>query len=98
MEDIKEKIKSLTEQLIYHNEKYYLEDSPVISDFEYDKLIHELMQLEEMYPEYKMPDSPTARVGGEPLKSFEQVIHEVPLESLQDAFSYSDLSAFDPFQ
>lgn len=95
MEDVKEKIKSLTELLIYHGKKYYIEDSPEISDYEYDQLMQQLIALEEQFPEYKLLNSPTVRVGGKPLKNFEQVNHEVALESLQDAFSYNDLVVFD---
>ena len=90
-----ERIKELTALLNYHSRKYYTEDSPVISDYEYDMLNRELVALEEELPEARQPDSPTHRVGGEVLKGFSQVTHSVPLESLQDAFSFDEVRAFD---
>ncbi|MBQ7015099.1 MAG: NAD-dependent DNA ligase LigA [Clostridia bacterium] len=90
-----EKIKELTSLLNYHSRKYYTEDSPEISDYEYDMLLRELVALEEELPEARQSDSPTHRVGGEVLKGFNQVTHSVPLESLQDAFSSDEVRAFD---
>ena len=88
-------IKELTDLLNYHSRKYYVEDSPEISDFEYDKMLRELEILEEEHPEFLSPLSPTQRVGGAPLDKFTQVRHEVPMESLQDAFSFEELRDFD---
>lgn len=85
----------LREQLNYHSRKYYVEDNPEISDFAYDALLRELTGLEEAYPELVTPDSPTQRVGGAPLDQFEPVTHAVVMESLQDAFSFDELFAFD---
>lgn len=69
--DPKERIKELREKINYHNYRYYVLDQPEISDYEYDMLMRELIELEEKYPELKTPDSPSQRVGGEPLKEFE---------------------------
>ncbi|MBQ2880894.1 MAG: NAD-dependent DNA ligase LigA, partial [Clostridia bacterium] len=77
-----EKIKELTSILNYHSRKYYTEDSPEISDYEYDMMLRELVSLEEEIPEARQPDSPTHRVGGAVLKGFSEVTHSVPLESL----------------
>ena len=95
MQDIKSEIDELIEKLEYHNKKYYIEDSPEISDYEYDLLLRKLAELEEKYPELKKPYSPTGRVGGAALKGFNQITHSVPLESLQDAFSDEEIYAFD---
>lgn len=91
MEDIKKRIEELREIIEYHNHKYYVEDNPEISDYEYDMLMRELKKLEEEYPEFKSPNSPTERVGGKPLKEFQQVQHAVPMLSLQDVFSFEEL-------
>lgn len=93
--DIKKRVEELTELINYHNYKYYVEDSPEITDFEFDKLLLELEQLEEQYPEYKKANSPTTRVGGEPVASFKTVVHEVPMQSLQKAFSKGELIDFE---
>ena len=95
MEKIKNRIKELSDFLNYHNHKYYVEDNPEISDFEYDKALRELEDLENAYPDMKMPNSPTSRVGGVALEKFEQVEHKVPMESLQDAFSFDEVRDFD---
>lgn len=85
----------LREKLNYHSYKYYVEDDPEISDFAYDALLRELEELEAAYPSLITPDSPTQRIGGAPLEQFEPVTHAVPMESLQDAFSFEELEAFD---
>ena len=84
--DAVKRVEELTELLNYHNHKYYVDDSPEISDFEFDALLRELEELEEKYPELKKPNSPTMRVGGEAVTAFEEVIHAVPMQSLQKAF------------
>ena len=84
---MQDKIRQLTEKLNYYAKKYYVDDAPVISDYEYDMLLRELKSLEEQYPQFRRSDSPTQRVGGAVLDRFESVRHEVPMESLQDAFS-----------
>lgn len=78
-----------------HNYNYYVLDAPTISDFEYDKMLRELENLEAAHPELITPDSPTQRVGGKALDSFQQVTHRVPLQSLQDVFSPDELLDFD---
>lgn len=95
MEDIKNRIEYLTNELNYHNHKYYVEDSPEISDFEFDKMLRELETLEEKYPELKKASSPTVRVGGEAVSSFAQVHHNVAMQSLQKAFSKQEILDFD---
>lgn len=94
--DVAEKrAKELREQLNYHSHKYYVEDNPEIGDYEYDMLQRELAAIEKEYPELITPDSPTQRVGGSAAGMFEPVVHTVPLESLQDAFSFDEVRAFD---
>ncbi len=85
----------LRDILNYHSHKYYVEDSPEIEDFEYDRLMRELFDIEEKYPELITADSPTRRVGGNADGQFEPVEHTVQMASLQDAFSLDELRAFD---
>ena len=87
-------ITALREKLRYHNEKYYNEDAPEISDYEYDMMQRELRALEAAHPEYADADSPTQRVGGTASGRFAKVTHAYPLESLQDVFSFDELSEF----
>ncbi len=89
------RIEYLTDVLNYHNKKYYVDDSPEISDFEFDAMLLELEKLEEEYPQFKRPDSPTARVGGEAVSEFPSVSHAVPMQSLQKAFSKQEIFDFD---
>jgi NAD-dependent DNA ligase len=91
----KEEILSLRKTLEEHNYNYYVLDRPLVSDFDYDRLYRKLQELEEENPELITPDSPTQRVGGKALSSFQQVVHEVPLESLNDVFSFEEVRAFD---
>lgn len=91
----KEQAAKLRRELDQHNYNYYVLDQPTISDFEYDHMLRELEILEQEHPELVSPDSPTQRVGGKALDSFEKVIHRVPLESLQDVFDFEELSDFD---
>lgn len=93
--DDKQEIQQLREQLNEHSYRYYVLDAPVISDFEYDRLLRRLEELEGAHPELITPDSPTQRVGGQALDSFSPVEHPVPLESLQDVFSMEELAEFD---
>ena len=90
----RERISQLKVELSEHNYNYYVMDSPKISDYEYDMLMRELENLETANPDLITEDSPTQRVGGKPLSAFAPVTHEVPLESLQDVFSFAELSAF----
>jgi DNA ligase (NAD+) len=88
------RIQELQDQLRYHNYRYYILNDPVISDHEFDRLYRELVGLEEKYPEYKTPDSPTQRAGTEPSDSFERLEHPAPILSLDNAFSPEDLLAW----
>lgn len=94
MSDIEVKIKALREQLAYHAKRYYVDDAPEISDFEYDRMYHELLALEEANPAFFDPSSPTQRVGGAPLDKFEPVVHTVQMNSLSDVFSFEELGDF----
>jgi len=89
-----EKIQQLTRILTEANHKYYDLDAPEMPDFEYDRLLRELEELEAQYPQYSFPGSPTKRVGGSASEKFEKVRHKVPLMSLQDVFSYEELTEF----
>lgn len=89
------RIKELVNLLNQYAEEYYTKDAPSVSDQEYDRLYHELVELEEAYPELIQKNSPTHRVGGTILTGFEKYQHEYPLYSLQDAFSYEELVSFD---
>ena len=93
--EIKARIEFLRNELEYHSRKYYVEDAPEISDFEYDKMLRELEILEAENPEFYSPLSPTARVGGAAIEGFSEVYHSVKMESLQDAFSFDELRDFD---
>jgi len=93
-EEIKKEIKRLVKELNYHCYRYYVLDSPVISDEEYDRLYLRLKELEEKY-NYVLPDSPTQRVGAAPLDKFEKVKHKEPMLSLDNAFSHEDVLEFD---
>lgn len=87
--------KELTEQLNFHNKKYYIEDSPEIDDYDYDMLYRRLQQVEADFPELIKSDSPTQNVGGTALNQFDKVAHTVPMESLHDSFSEQELIDFD---
>lgn len=89
------RIKELRDQIHYHNYRYYVLDDPVISDAEFDRLMQELLRLEEEYPELVTPDSPTQRIGAEPLEKFESVPHRIPMLSLENAFSEAEAREFD---
>ena len=89
------RVNELTKIIEYHNNLYYNNDEPEISDYEYDMLLRELENLEAEYPELKRPDSPTNRVGGSAGKKFSPVTHAVPMESLHDSFSHDELRDFD---
>lgn len=89
------RIRELQKVLTEHNYNYHVLDKPTIPDNEYDGLLHELIDLENEYPQYKIEDSPTVRVGGEILEGFEKVTHDTPMLSLSNAFNAEDLKAFD---
>ncbi len=94
LDKIKERIDELRAQINYHNYRYYVLDSPEISDAEYDELMRELKRLEEEYPQFLTPDSPTQRVGAAPVEAFGVVEHPLPLLSLGNAFSQEELFAW----
>jgi len=93
--DIRGRIEALRERVRYHNRRYHVEDAPEISDAEYDALYGELEALEAEHPELVTPDSPTQRVGGEPIEGFEEVRHGVPMLSLANARKLEDLREWD---
>ena len=93
--DIKNRIKEISDLLNKYNYEYYILDRPSVSDVEYDRLMQELVSLEEKYPEYKLDSSPTSRVGSEVISNFEKVIHKRPMLSLGNVFNESDIIKFD---
>ncbi|AGU72651.1 NAD-dependent DNA ligase LigA [Streptococcus constellatus subsp. pharyngis] len=92
---MKDRMLELVNLLNQYAHEYYTTDNPSVSDSEYDRLYHELLDLEQQYPELVQADSPTHRVGGKVLEGFEKYQHQYPLYSLQDAFSREELEAFD---
>lgn len=94
MDDFTE-IEALRRELTQAGHEYYVLDKPTMSDYDYDHKLRRLEELEAAHPETVTPDSPTQRVGGQPLDAFTQVRHQVPLESLQDVFDFQELEAFD---
>jgi len=94
LNQVKQRIEQLRAEINHHNYRYYVLDSPEISDAEYDELMRELKQLEEEYPQFLTPDSPTQRVGAAPVEAFGVVEHPLPLLSLANAFSYDELVAW----
>ncbi|MEK7867756.1 MAG: NAD-dependent DNA ligase LigA [Candidatus Omnitrophota bacterium] len=93
--DIKKRIEELKKEITRHNKKYYVDNKPEISDRGYDVLMDELKKLEEAYPEFVTPDSPTRRVGGEALKEFKTVEHKVPMLSIDNTYSPEEIIEFD---
>ena len=89
------RIDELNKLTAYYAKKYYDDDAPEISDFEYDMLMNELKNLEREYPEFISKDSLTQKVGGTVKEGFDKVEHSVPLQSLQDVFSFEELYSFD---
>ncbi|MBQ9111965.1 MAG: NAD-dependent DNA ligase LigA [Clostridia bacterium] len=89
-----ERVKRLREELTYHSERYYVYDSPEISDYEYDMMYSELVKLEAEYPSLYDPTSPTVRVGGRALDKFEKHVHTYRMDSLADVFSFDELEDF----
>jgi len=94
-EDAKKRIEELTSLLREHNYKYYVLSAPEISDYDFDILLKELEALEEAYTAFKLPDSPTQRVGGEPTKEFKTVTHKYPMLSLSNSYSETEIQEFD---
>ncbi len=95
LEDAAERVKELRETIERHNHSYYVLDNPTISDYDYDRLLHELIDLEAEFPALAAENSPTRRVGGAALNTFAPVRHEVQMGSLQDVFDVEELRAFD---
>jgi DNA ligase (NAD+) len=94
-EDIHARVEALRRQIDYHNHRYYVLDDPEIPDAEYDRLMRELQALERAHPELVTPDSPTQRVGARPLDRFAEVVHRIPMLSLDNAFNDQELDDFD---
>ncbi|NLN42579.1 MAG: NAD-dependent DNA ligase LigA [Clostridiales bacterium] len=94
-EKIRRQIEDLRDKIRHHDYLYYVLDKPVITDSEYDQLVRQLIELEEEYPEFYSPDSPTQRVGGSPVQGFGTVMHSYPMLSLANAFSKEELLDFD---
>src|SRR5690606_12002909 len=93
--NVQKELEKLREELNYHGHRYYVLDDPEIPDAEYDRLFRRLQEIENSNPELISLDSPTRRVGAAPLKQFASVTHEVPMLSLDNAFSEEDMRAFD---
>ncbi|WP_407331112.1 NAD-dependent DNA ligase LigA [Enterovibrio sp. 27052020O] len=93
--EIQQKLQSLKAQLTYHGHLYYVEDKPELPDAEYDRMMQELLAIEAEHPEWVTEDSPSQRVGGQPLSAFVQVRHEIPMLSLDNAFDDDELIAFE---
>lgn len=89
-----DRIQALRKTLHDHNFRYYISDNPIISDFEFDKLLFELSELEQKYPDAFDPNSPTQRVGGEIVKSFDSVVHRRPMLSLSNSYNQDEITAF----
>jgi DNA ligase (NAD+) len=92
--DIATEIAALRDQIRYHDRKYYVESAPEITDLEYDRLLRSLADLEAAHPAHQSADSPTQRVGGEPLSELDQVPHRVPMLSIENTYSLDELNAF----
>ncbi len=90
-----ENIENLRSKIRYHDGKYYVENMPEISDYEYDQLMKELEKLESTYPQLISPDSPTQRVSGEPVSKFTSIEHSIPMLSIENTYSEEELRAFD---
>ncbi len=94
MEDIKARIKYLTDTLNQANIEYYINDNPTLTDNEYDSLLDELIKLEEKYPEFKLEDSPTSKVGTKVISEFKKITHPTPMFSLGDVFNEDEVKSF----
>src|SRR3954464_12361394 len=93
--DVKKQVESLRAELRHHEHLYYVQDSPTISDADYDRLMLELRALEAAHPELLTPDSPTQRVGGKPKEGFQKVAHSRPMLSLDNAYNEAELRDWD---
>src|SRR2546430_15240709 len=90
-----QRLRELREAIRHHEERYYIDSAPEISDEEFDQLLHDLEKLEADYPDLVTPDSPTQRVAGRPVEGFPTVEHLVPMLSLDNAYNDEELRAFD---
>lgn len=90
-----QRIQELSRQIEHHNHLYYVSAKPVISDYEFDQLLEELIRLEKQFPELKQPESPSQRVGGTITKEFKTVVHKYPMLSLGNTYSETELREFD---
>ena len=90
----RERMNELVEQIRYHNYRYHVLDDPVIADRQYDELLRELQAIEAAHPDWILPDSPSRRVGGEPLAGFTKVVHPRPILSLGNAFDGDEVRAW----
>jgi DNA ligase (NAD+) len=95
MKDIIKELEDLREEIRYHNHRYYVLDDPEISDAEYDRIFQRVLELEREHPELVTSDSPTQRIGAEPLEAFTQVTHRRPMLSLENGFDEQDIRDFD---
>ena len=94
-EAAQKRIAELSETIDRYNYEYYMNDNSMISDYDFDQLLNELIALEKEYPEYSLPSSPTRRVGGEVNKTFRQVAHRYPMLSLSNTYSIEEIIDFD---
>ncbi|HAU27662.1 MAG TPA: NAD-dependent DNA ligase LigA, partial [Alteromonas australica] len=92
---VKQRIDELRARLAEYNYQYYVKDAPTVPDAEYDREMQELMALEQAHPEFQSVNSPSQKVGGQALTAFEQVTHDVPMLSLDNAFDEASLLAFE---
>src|SRR5262249_54421214 len=92
---VRKEIETLRKQIEYHNYKYYVEAAPEISDREFDRLMQRLQELENQHPNFVTHDSPTQRVGGQPITGFRSVRHRVPMLSIDNTYNEADLREFD---
>ena len=92
--DIESRIEELREEIEKHNYYYYVLDNPIISDAEYDRLMRELIELEEKFPEFRTPDSPTQKVGGKARDEFKKFVHPEPMLSLSNVYSENEFKEF----
>src|SRR5882724_2250392 len=95
MATAKQQVEKLRREIRHHDRLYYVDAQPEISDREYDRLMDELKKLEEAHPELAAPDSPTQRVGGEPIEGFRTVRHRTPMLSIENTYSADELREFD---
>ena len=95
LDPIRKRIEELSQLIEKYNHEYYMNDTSLISDYEFDKLLQELIDLERQYPELASPNSPTQRVGGEINKTFRQVTHRFPMLSLGNTYSIDEIVEFE---